>query len=495
MLVEGENCWRIAEADRMAVIVDADRYFAHARSAFLKAERRILLVGWDFDARIVLSREGAAAKPDTAPRDRHGGGDEGPKQVGDLLYWLVERNPDLHIHLLRWDLGAVKSLFRGRTAFTLVKWMRHPRIHVRLDGHHPTGASHHQKIVSIDDRIAFCGGIDMTGDRWDTSEHRDHEPGRKRPSGRSYKPWHDATTCVSGPAARALGDLARRRWALAGGEMLAPVLLRGGDGWPDGLIPDFQDARVGIARSEPEMPDSAPVREVETLFLQQIAAAKRWIYLESQYFASRRVAEAVARRLEEPDGPEIVVVNPVTAQGWLEPLAMDTARARLVAAIQRRDRHGRFRLYHPFTQGGTPIYVHAKVTIVDDCSLRVGSANLNNRSQRLDTECDVVIDAGLQEAGVEPRIEAIRNGLIAEHLNCAASVVSEQLERTGSLIATIEGLRGPGRSLRPYEVPDLPAVEKWLADNEVLDPENPEELFEPFNGKGLWRGRLGRRRR
>jgi phosphatidylserine/phosphatidylglycerophosphate/cardiolipin synthase-like enzyme len=492
MLVEGEDCWRIAEAERMAVIVDADRYFAHARSAFLKAERRILLIGWDFDARIILSREGAAAEPDKAPRDRHGGGDQGPKQVGDFLYWLVEQNPELHIYLLRWDMGAIKSLFRGRTAFTLLKWMMHPRITTRLDGHHPTGSSHHQKIVSIDDRVAFCGGIDMTGDRWDTCVHRDDEPGRKRPSGRPYKPWHDATTCVSGPAARTIAELARRRWVLAGGETLAPVMLRGGDGWPEGLEPDFRAARVGIARSEPEMPDCPPVREVETLFLKQIAAAKRWVYCESQYFASRRVAEAIARRLEEPDGPEIVVVNPLTAQGWLEPLAMDTARARLVAALSRRDPHRRFRLYHPYTQGGTPIYVHAKVTIVDDCSLRVGSANLNNRSLRLDTECDVVVDAGLQQARVEPRIDAIRNALIAEHLGCAASAVAAHLEQTGSLIATIEALRGPGRSLRPYEVPDLPAVEKWLADNEVLDPENPQELFEPLSGAGLWRGRLSR---
>jgi phosphatidylserine/phosphatidylglycerophosphate/cardiolipin synthase-like enzyme len=474
MLREGENVWRVARADRMAVIVDADRYFALARDALLKAERRILLVGWDFDARIVLARDA-----------------EGPDQVGDFLYWLVERNPDLQLYLLRWDLGAVKSLFRGRTAFTILKWMRHPRIHVRLDGHHPHGASHHQKIVSIDDRLAFCGGIDMTGDRWDTREHRDEEPGRKRPSGRAYGPWHDATSCVTGEAARAIADLARLRWKLAGGEEL-PALDVPGDGWPATLDADFTAAHVGIARSLPDMPDCAPVREVERLFLDQIAVAKRWLYCESQYFASRRIADAIARRLEEPDGPEIVIVNPLHAQGWLEPLAMDTARARLVTALRRRDPHGRFRLYHPYTAGGEPIYVHAKITIVDDCSLRVGSANMNNRSLRLDTECDVVIDAALQDRPVEGRIGDIRNDLLAEHLGVAPDRVAALLAETGSLIATIEQLRGPDRSLRPYEVPDLPAVEKWLADNEVLDPENPNEMFEPFSGKGLWRGRLRR---
>lgn len=68
------------------------------------------------------------------------------------------------------------------------------------------------------------------------------------------------------------------------------------------------------------------------------------------------------------------------------------------------------------------------------------------------------------------------------------------MEQTGSLIETIERLRGPGRSLRPYEVPDLDGVEKWLADNEVLDPEGPGEMFEAVTHRGLFRGRLRRRR-
>jgi len=123
MLIEGENCWKLAPADRLAVIVDADDYFAVARKALLRARKRIMLVGWDFDARIILSGEG-----------------DGPREVGDFLYWLIERNPELELYLLRWDMGAIKSLFRGRTLFTLVKWMRHPRIHVKLDGHHPTAS-------------------------------------------------------------------------------------------------------------------------------------------------------------------------------------------------------------------------------------------------------------------------------------------------------------------------------------------------------------------
>lgn len=471
ILIAGETCWRIETATRATVIVDADEYFRTARKAMLAAKHQILLIGWDFDARILLGGGEPAA-------------DDGPVEVGAFISWLVERTPELNVYLLRWDVGALKSLFRGRTLFTLADWIRNDRIHTRLDGHHPTGGSHHQKIVVIDDCLAFCGGIDMTAGRWDTRAHRDDDLGRILPGGEPYGPWHDATTALQGPVAKALGELARERWELASGDTIAPPPPSEGC-WPDGLPVDFADLPVAIARTVPEMPDETPVYEIEALYLAAIAGAKRWIYAESQYFASRRVAEAIAARLDEPDGPEIVIVNPDGAEGWLEPLAMDTARARLVEALRKRDVHRRFRMYIPFTAAGEAIYVHAKVLVVDDQLLRVGSSNFNNRSMRLDTECDVAIVAPDDETAT--CIARIRDGLIAEHIEVSVEEVAATLDRTGSLIATIEALRGPGRTLRDYVVPDLSSIEEWLADNEVLDPEHPDDMFETTSG-GLLKG-------
>jgi hypothetical protein len=115
----GTECWRIERANQMAVIVDAADYFRTARVAMLGAKRRILLIGWDFDARISL-------EPGV---DRPGE----PKTLGGFMHWLVEREPELEIFVLRWDTGAIKSLFRGSTLFTMLKWMRHKRIHTKLD--------------------------------------------------------------------------------------------------------------------------------------------------------------------------------------------------------------------------------------------------------------------------------------------------------------------------------------------------------------------------
>lgn len=166
----GEDCWRIARADRASVIIDADAYFRQARAAMMKAKRRIMLIGWDFDPAISLIREDEAK-------------DDAPMVIGDFITWLVEQTPELEIFLLRWDVGAIKSMARPSHLVTTLRWMAHPRITVKLDSHHPPAASHHQKIVVIDDCFAFCGGIDMTGDRWDTRHHRDEEPGRLHPDG------------------------------------------------------------------------------------------------------------------------------------------------------------------------------------------------------------------------------------------------------------------------------------------------------------------------
>ncbi|MCY7397232.1 MAG: phospholipase D-like domain-containing protein, partial [Sphingomonas bacterium] len=212
----------------------------------------------------------------------------------------------------------------------------------------------------------------------------------------------------------------------------------------------------------------------------------RFIYFENQYFTSAKLAAAIAKRMAEDDPPEIVMVMPRTADGWLEQKAMDGARLKLVAAIGKADPLGRFRVYIPVTKGGTDIYVHAKVSIVDDRLLRVGSSNLNNRSQGLDSECDVIIDSALAaNRGSEAAMTALRHRLIAEHLACPIEDVAAREQLCGSMIEVIEALRGSGKTLELLEMEEIGEVETFLAENEVLDPESPDELFEPFGKHGM----------
>lgn len=460
VLRPGRSCWRIEPAERFALIIDAAEYFRHAKAAMLKARSRIMLIGWDFDVRIELE----PAKQTL----------EGPNRLGDFLAWLPESRPDLRIYMLKWDLGVLQSLGRGMAPLFIRSRTTSKRLRFKLDGAHPAGAAHHQKIVVIDDALAFCGGIDITTDRWDTRDHLDGHPCRLRPNGDPHGPWHDATTAVDGKAAYAIGELARERWRQAADERLEPV--RGGnDPWPDDLTATIEHVAVGIARTSPETEGRKAVTEIEALYLRAIACARRTIYLESQYLASRRLAEALANRLREPDGPEIVLVLPESADGWLEQKAMDGARVSLLRMLWGTDAHGRFGAFYPVTAGGKPIYVHAKIMVIDDKLLRVGSSNLNNRSMSFDTECDLALEAERDSPAddrLRETIVAIRNNLLSEHLGVEPEVLGKTLEDVAtSLLAAIEKLRGTGRTLRPFEPGDVADDESAFAENELLDPE------------------------
>jgi phospholipase D1/2 len=232
------------------------------------------------------------------------------------------------------------------------------------------------------------------------------------------------------------------------------------------------------------------VHEIEALYLAIVAAARRSLYIESQYFASRKIAEAIAARLREPRGPEFVVVNPEAADGWLEEEVMGSSRARLLRMIGEADHDGRFRMYTLVARGGTPIYVHAKIVVMDDRLLRIGSSNLNNRSLGLDTECDLSIETDHRpDAELRRRIAALRDNLLAEHLGVEARAVTTAIAAAeGSLIGAIEALRGSGRSLVPFRPPELNAAEDaLLRENDLLDPERPAHRWRPFRRTRLWR--------
>ena len=479
LLVPGDTCWRIERADRLAVIVDAAAYFRHLRAALRAAERFVYLIGWDFDLRLEML-PGESDEEGRAP-------DGLPNRLGDFLEHVVDAAPDLSLHILKWDKAVLVQLSQ-QLPETIGLKLSSDRIHFALDSHHPAGATHHQKVVVIDDRMAFCGGIDVTGGRWDTREHLPGDERRHLPNGDPHKPWHDATTALSGPVAAALGDLARTRWRAANGEELGAPAVASAP-WPEGLDADLEGVDVAIARTKPRYHEQDRVDEIERLYLAAIRGARRTIYLESQYFAAGSICEALERRLAEPDGPELLVINPDRAEGFLQHEAMDTARARMIERVRdaaRRggggpDGRGRFRIYHPVNAAGVPIYVHAKVLIVDDRLVRIGSSNVNNRSMGFDTECDVA---------VEPATEAqrafalrLRHDLLAEHLGCEAQEVADAAGARSSLLEAVDALNGHSdRCLREIDPGRLNAVTRELGERLLSDERTyPRNRPHPFS--------------
>ena len=456
------NFWRRAHADKVKYLIDAQAFFRAFFEAAQQAERTIYIVGWDTDSRVDL----LVSENQT----------QMPVQLKDFLIRLCEQKPNLNVYVLSWDFNFIFSLEREAFPQLKFEWNGHPRLHYHLDSAHPSLGSHHQKVVVIDDKLAFSGGLDITARRWDTSEHKSKDSRRIDPWGKSYGPFHDVQIAVSGKAASALGDLARERWRRAKGETLAAPSPTQNEPWISGDT-DIEDVDVAISRTIPAMPGVHEVREVEYLFLDSISAAKKFIYLEAQYFSSKSISRAIARRLREPNGPEIVMVLARDATGWIEESTMSVLRQRVLDRIRKSDRYNRFRIYHPVVPDLDEGYVkvHSKVTIIDDQFARIGSANLNQRSMGLDTECDVSFEANGDER-ISQAIGKLRTRLLSEHLGVEELKFEEKFIETKSLIKTVEFFLGGPRTLVEFER-EIPAwLDLVVPGSEVIDPNRPYRI-------------------
>lgn len=449
---EGRNCGGCHLAKRAAVLVDGEAYFTRLSQCLAKAQQSIFMVAWDFDAAIRL-----------VPT-------ESDQTVGTLLRSLVDSRPDLHVRVLVWSEATIHA--PGATLPLLLgdDWSDHPRIRVELDKRHPLYAAHHQKIVSIDDQIAFVGGMDLTVDRWDTPEHANDCAYRVKPDGTPYKPVHDVQMIVEGEAAGALAAIARQRWKAVTGEDVASGFIDSAL-WPDGLQAQFTNVSIAVSTIFPRWRGQVGCSQSFQMTVDAIAAARNSIYLEAQYFTSRRIGRVIAQSLAKPEGPEILVVVGLNSHGFIEHYVMGRNRDRLARRLKNRDPYGRFRIYYPKLPSGKDLTLHSKIMVIDDTFLRVGSSNLNNRSEGLDTECDVSVEAINDETSA--MIANVRDTLLAEHLGVDASRVRRVVSDERSLFRAVDRLNVNARRLETIpglseKGPTSPVVGTWL-----LDPARP----------------------
>ncbi len=461
ILQEERTCWRVADCARAKVLIDAANYYAALRAALLSARRSVFVVGWDIDSRTPL------IGPD-GEKD-----DDLPVEFGAFLGALVARRPELKIHLLLWDYSMLYALEREPLPAVKLDWSTPLQISVCLDDVLPLGASHHQKVIVVDDALAFSGGLDLAIRRWDSSDHSMDNSRRRDPGGASYRPFHDIQMMVDGKAALALAELVRRRWERAACETPSPPAAEG-DPWPDAFEPDFTDTRVGIARTLPRYDGESEVREVEQLFLRSIAGAERTIYIENQFLTTESVCGALVDRLQERPDLEVLIVAPNVHQSWLEERSMNAGRRRFMDRLRKAGVADRVRLVFPALPDddtGEGVMVHAKLMIVDDRLLRVGSANLNNRSMGMDTECDLALEA--RNDRERATILGLRNRLLAEHLGCQPEEIEQGLAENESLFALVECFADRPRSLQPIDLSGTPDNELSRTVGQIADPERP----------------------
>ncbi|MDP2215657.1 phospholipase D-like domain-containing protein [Phenylobacterium sp.] len=464
ILTPGDTCWRRESAGRAAFLVDTEAYFNALAEILPKAQKSIYLLGWGFDPRTRLAPDGFDGPDD-------------PDEIGRILVELSRRRPELDIRLLIWKsalpISASQNFFphRGR------RWFHDTTVQLRLDESVPLGACHHQKVLVVDDAVAICGGGDISVDRWDTAAHLDDDQRRIMPDQECHDPRHEVMLMVDGAAASALGDLFRTRWRRSADEVVPKAAPSTADPWPTRVPAHMLDVDVGIARTEPAWKRDQMVEEIRRLTLASIFEAKDLIYLENQYFTSPIYAEALAARLTEPNGPEVVMISTGYSPSWFDRLTMDQARNNMLWRLQVADIFGRFHAYWPVTRSGQEIIVHSKVTVIDDRLARVGSANLNNRSGGFDTECELAIEANGEDDRMA--IGALRDRLVGHFMGYTGDAVTKARLERGGLGAAISALNHEGR-LRPLGPRDMTTLGKMIAAFHIGDPADVADSWRIF---------------
>lgn len=488
ILVPGRTCWTLRDARASGLLVDGRAYFREFWKAAREARRTILAAGWRFDSTVELLR-GA---------DRLRAAGEDVRLLG-FLDGLCRRRPSLEVYLLCWDYSPGFLFQREWFQARLFRRAGCGRIRFHFDDRHAVGASHHQKFTVIDGSLAFLGSMDLCHDRWDDRAHRAEDPGRLQPGRADYGPYHEVQAYVTGPAAQELAELFRARWRSAGGpELELPPPWESSPPEPRPSVA-LGPGPVGLSRTIARtlVPDQPSIREIRRLYVDAIDAAEELIYLESQYFGSAAVYQALLRRMADPRRGklDIVLVYPRQMHTLTEEFSLGALQCSLFRGLKRqaaRTGHdlGIYWVASPGRDGGErDRYIHSKVLLVDDRFLSVGSANTNNRSMGLDTELNVSWEA--ESPGDRDRIAAIRRArvnLLVEHTGRGDETSRRALRQRRGLVRVLEAWAAQGIStLRPHpltsRMQESPILRLLDLDRISFDPERPlleEEIFEPF---------------
>jgi phosphatidylserine/phosphatidylglycerophosphate/cardiolipin synthase-like enzyme len=371
--------------NRVEVLVDGEEALAAMVEAIVGARSHVHIAGW-------------FASPDFRPTR-----EPGAPTFAEILAEVAERVP---VRILLWA-GPPVPVFKPTRRMSSASrdgFVRDSKVRCALDRRERTMHCHHEKLVVVDDEVAFVGGIDFTDLAGDRVDSRAHAPDRRLG-------WHDVATRLHGPIVADVAGHFVQRWSETADEKLpepvaAPAVAGG--------IP------VQLLRTVPERTyDFAPRGEFTILqaYLRALRSAQSLIYLENQFLWSGEVVDVLVDKLLRPPSDEfrLLVLLPTRPND-----GADTTRGQLGRLIDADGGHDRLLAVtvdsHAEERTG-PLYVHAKVGIVDDSWLTVGSANLNEHSLFNDTEVNVLVR--------DPeRVRETRLRLWAEHLQLPEAEIS-----------------------------------------------------------------------
>ncbi len=387
---------RVRSGNHVEVLIDGASALAAMEQAISEAQKSVHIAGWHASPDFKLTR-----------------GPEAP-QLRDLLADVAQRVP---VRLLLWAGPPMPAFEPTRRMVRQAReeFVRDSRLQCALDGRERTLHCHHEKIVVIDGSLAFVGGIDFTALQGDRHDEPVHPP--RGPLG-----WHDAAVRLRGPAVADVADHFDKRWREVTGEQLPAAVEP----------PAAGESEVQVLRTVPEKTyDFSPRGEFTILdaYLRVLRLAERFIYLENQFLWSPEVVDVLAERLENPpcDDFRVVLVLPTKPSN-----GADTTRGQLGRLTDADGGSGRLLATTISANGDdeqASVYVHAKIAIIDDRWLTIGSANLNEHSLFNDTEMNVsTCDAALARS-TRLRLWAEHTEQPIEAIDKEPSVVIDEIWR------------------------------------------------------------------
>jgi len=421
---ENENCSEQSLAHHASPIVDCANYYRALHESIAKATKSIYIVGWDIDSRIRLLR-GDEEKQSPLP-----------SKIIDLIKHQATKHPEMDVRLLRWDSSF--AFFGMREVWAKEVWDEGTPDNVRtmLDCSIPMGGSQHQKIVIIDNEIAFTGGMDVAVHRWDTREHKIVQPERDDGDG-SYGPFHDVQAVVSGPVVESLAKLVQWRWNRLVVDDESPIenldfkdSTSLPNSWPDSVEPAFEKIDCAIAQTVPLMDDAKPKQQVRSMFLDLIEQAEEFVYIENQFANNLDIANALNKQLQKKPKLRVLIMSSYKPEGAVETEAYWAGRIDFKKELEKgvADEQVLMAYSGSTNEEGESGQkrVHAKVMVLDDRYFVIGSSNLSNRSMTLDTECDVSFAASNEKH--REKIAWFRNDLISEHAGWSVDEVQSFID-------------------------------------------------------------------
>lgn len=463
------NSWHTTETSHAALLVDCANYYRALYHAICEARHSIFILGWDIDSRIELLRGQEATNASCPP------------MLYELLTWKASRHPGLQIYLNRWNYSVFLAAERESFSEFKWKWQDADNIHFVFDSQLPLGASHHQKVVVVDDEIAFCGGMDVAIARWDKREHHPDDGRRVDPDGtiklgakKEFGPYHDIQAVVTGPVVQPLATLVRDRWHHATGKQAIPMRRLDQSAlpatWPRFAKPALTGVKTAVALTQPAFMHQARCTQIKQLYLDMIAQAEQFIYIENQFFTQTDIACALNQRLRERPALRALLISCDRPQGIMERKSMYTGRVRFKELLEAGGVGDRVVMAYPASSEHgeeKAIRIHSKLMVVDDRYLRVGSSNINRRSMTLDTECDLMFEA--HNEATRQAIAALRNDLIREHTGREIEDIQQRITSGASVQAFLEDIPHSRQHLRrindeAYRHERFARIATWLAD-------------------------------